>query len=122
MKPKVVKESITVVNETAIDITVVRCTASADDQPDVAITFGPVAAGGRAEAKLDVYWPGTFTVVADQIMDGETKPTRAFQAVLPPDDPVTPVTLTLRSIPWGSSGTMSLWQGVEWEPPPGYED
>ena len=34
-----------------------------------------------------------------------------------PADPLTPLTLTLKSIPYGSS-TMSLWQGVEWDAPP----
>lgn len=122
MEPQVFTEKITVVNETAIEITAVRCTASADDQPDVEAVFGPVAPGGRASGELQAYRSGSFSVVAEQTMEGVVTPTRPFKAVLSPGDVVTPVTLTLRSIPWGSSGTMSLWQGVEWEPPPGHED
>lgn len=116
-EPKQIDEKITVVNETDIKIEIVKCKAIAEGKKETSVSFGPIPAKGSASGTLKVWNTGSFTVEAVQKMQGKEVTTAPFKAVLNETDPITPVTLTLKSIPWGQSGTKSLWQGVDWEMP-----
>ena len=113
-----VGEKITVRNPTphTIDVSV---TASAPDQEDEVVTFGPIASGEEGAGSIDVWTHGAFTVVASWKIDGSVIRSQPYTAMLDPAEPVTPVTLTLNS-PY-ESGTLGVWSNVEWEIPPGME-
>lgn len=115
-KPSLLDEKITVVNETSYTITKVRIKAICDGGKEENIEFGPVAVNGRSSGQIKVSTNGSFTVEAIQVIAGAEMVSRPFQAMLDPAEPLTPLTLTLKTVVPGSAG---VWQGVDWDQPTG---
>lgn len=111
-----VDEKVTVENSTPYAVHV-DLTSNGPDREDETKSFGPVGAGASGSGTIPVWTDGSFTVVAKWTVNGAEVVSRPYTAVLSPDEPVTPVSVTLTS-PY-QSGTLGVWTNVAWETPAG---
>lgn len=119
MEPRRVEEKVTVKNPTAFEIQV-ELTSAAPDKEAESASFGPIPPGGEGSGTIGAWTHGSFTVVATWKAGDEEVRSRPYTAMLSPDEPVTPVTVTL-DMPY-ESGTLGVWKDVQWEMPPGMEE
>ena len=113
-----IEEKITVINNTPNEITFVSCRATAKGTIETTTIFGPIPSNKKGNGSLKVWYPtGIFTVEATQVINGKEVKTNPFTALMRAETPLTPVTLTLGTIPWGKDQFKSVWQKVEWDAP-----
>ncbi|MFA6431077.1 MAG: hypothetical protein WCV91_01645 [Candidatus Margulisiibacteriota bacterium] len=113
-----IEEKITVINNTPDEIKFVSCRATAKGTIETTTIFGPILSNKNSTGFLKVSYPnGIFTVEATQFIKGKEVTASPFTAHMKKEAPLTPVTLTLGTIPWGKDQVKAVWQKVEWDLP-----
>ncbi|TVQ92089.1 MAG: hypothetical protein EA397_07890 [Deltaproteobacteria bacterium] len=114
---KTASQSVTIVNTSDFEVRGLLTAKSADGQAERTAEIPSIGPGAQGQGEVEVWRDGTLTVQATWSVDGKEVTSRSYEAAYSPDDPVTALTATL-STPT-SSGTMGIWQSVEWAPPEG---
>ena len=113
-----IEEKITVINNTPAEIIIVNCRGTAKETKETISLFGPIPSNKNGSGFLKVSYPtGIFTVEATQLINGKEVKTTPFTGKMNKNTPLTPLTLTLGTIPWGKDQFKSVWQKAEWEAP-----